>query len=181
METETASETSLPCEEKTTEVPSPAEKSSKTVPKPEPISDTITFARREFDCGICFSLLYEPITIECGHTYCRDCLSRAFKRQKHCPLCRRHSTFDPFTHPHNILISKLLEKYDQKMYRQRSEELKRERSERKQRFPIFSSRTPEFPFCKIGLHIYESKYRIMVDRVLRLERVHVTPHLFLRI
>ena len=41
-------------------------------------------------CSICFRLFYEPISINCGHTYCRSCIGRALsaKASQECPVCR---------------------------------------------------------------------------------------------
>jgi hypothetical protein len=30
----------------------------------------------DFDCALCLSLLYDPVTIPCGHTFCRNCLCK---------------------------------------------------------------------------------------------------------
>ena len=42
-------------------------------------------------CRVCIRLLYEPYTIECGHTFCYSCLVQWFERdqaKKSCPDCR---------------------------------------------------------------------------------------------
>ncbi len=42
-------------------------------------------------CRICIRPLYEPYTIECGHTFCYSCLRQWFDRdrtKKTCPDCR---------------------------------------------------------------------------------------------
>ncbi len=91
-----------------------------------PLNDADEFLsidRRDFDCPLCFQLLYEPITLECGHTFCRDCLYQAFQFKKHCPLCRKHSSIDTITSSSNILISKLLEKYNTIGYQTRGKEV----------------------------------------------------------
>ncbi|KAI9650144.1 E3 ubiquitin ligase [Ciborinia camelliae] len=47
--------------------------------------------RRSLTCSICDQLLYEPWTLQCGHTYCYSCLCQWFipnKRKKTCPECR---------------------------------------------------------------------------------------------
>ncbi|TNM95091.1 hypothetical protein fugu_017850 [Takifugu bimaculatus] len=42
-----------------------------------------------FSCYICFHLLEEPVTIPCGHTYCRRCITHLWDRQPvpSCPQC----------------------------------------------------------------------------------------------
>lgn len=42
-------------------------------------------------CRICVRPLFEPYTIECGHTFCYGCLAQWFEkdhRRKTCPDCR---------------------------------------------------------------------------------------------
>jgi hypothetical protein len=45
-----------------------------------------------FECGIC-ALVFNnssraPIILECGHSFCKDCLLRKLGPHKHCPYCR---------------------------------------------------------------------------------------------
>lgn len=45
----------------------------------------------DFTCGICLELFIEPVTLTCGHTTCKFCVSEWFKRnqnKRECPLCR---------------------------------------------------------------------------------------------
>ncbi|ELR19332.1 zinc finger, C3HC4 type (RING finger) domain containing protein [Acanthamoeba castellanii str. Neff] len=37
-------------------------------------------------CAICLDVLYEPVTITCGHTFCASCLLNV--ADKRCPACR---------------------------------------------------------------------------------------------
>ncbi len=49
-------------------------------------------------CRVCVRPLFEPYTIECGHTFCYGCLSRWFERdrtKKTCPDCRAETTRAP--------------------------------------------------------------------------------------
>lgn len=39
-------------------------------------------------CPICHKLFYEPVTTTCGHTFCKECLSRAVDFTQACPYCR---------------------------------------------------------------------------------------------
>lgn len=42
-------------------------------------------------CRVCVRPLFEPYTIECGHTFCYGCLIQWFEKDRHqktCPDCR---------------------------------------------------------------------------------------------
>lgn len=45
----------------------------------------------EQECSICFESIhkYNQIKTECGHFFCRTCLSRWYQRNITCPLCRK--------------------------------------------------------------------------------------------
>jgi len=36
------------------------------------------------------SLLFEPVTASCGHTFCRECLNRVLDHAPTCPACRAY-------------------------------------------------------------------------------------------
>ena len=71
----------------------------------EESSTEIIVNRHDFDCPLCFALLFDPITLECGHTFCRDCMIRCFEFKKHCPYCSYHcGNMDALTHNKNVLL-----------------------------------------------------------------------------
>jgi len=44
-----------------------------------------------YTCPICMDVLFEPVTLTCGHSYCIDCLyklEQQNKSKKECPACR---------------------------------------------------------------------------------------------
>ncbi|KAI1294943.1 E3 ubiquitin-protein ligase NRDP1 [Halotydeus destructor] len=57
--------------------------------------DTIRFVdlnpdlEEEFTCVICCGIIREPVVTQCGHTFCRNCVTRWIKTERNCPVCRK--------------------------------------------------------------------------------------------
>lgn len=55
--------------------------------------EVLEHIQEKFLCIICQELVYKPITLDCVHTFCHDCLKRAFKIESDacnsCPYCRK--------------------------------------------------------------------------------------------
>ncbi|XP_063786700.1 E3 ubiquitin-protein ligase TRIM39-like [Pseudophryne corroboree] len=50
--------------------------------------------RQELSCSICLSIYTDPVTLRCGHNFCRGCISRELDTQEEsgvysCPECRK--------------------------------------------------------------------------------------------
>lgn len=43
---------------------------------------------KEFQCGICLSLLRTPMQCKNGHIFCEDCIKRSLRSRPQCPTCR---------------------------------------------------------------------------------------------
>eukprot|EP00164_Ancoracysta_twista_P000668 GFYU01000886.1.p1 GENE.GFYU01000886.1~~GFYU01000886.1.p1 ORF type:complete len:395 (+),score=77.36 GFYU01000886.1:801-1985(+) len=73
-----------------------------------------------FQCPICISLLYEPVTTVCGHTFCHGCLVQATASTKQCAVCREHTDIPAHKLKVNLLLRDVvMEKYPN-MYKQRA-------------------------------------------------------------
>uniref|UniRef100_A0A8C6KCD6 LON peptidase N-terminal domain and ring finger 3 n=1 Tax=Nothobranchius furzeri TaxID=105023 RepID=A0A8C6KCD6_NOTFU len=69
----------------------------------------------DFSCGICLSFLLEPVTLPCGHSFCKRCLERERKEKERpvmCKECRGSSTVDDVqSYRVNVVLSNLLAKW----------------------------------------------------------------------
>uniref|UniRef100_A0A4W3H1I3 Uncharacterized protein n=1 Tax=Callorhinchus milii TaxID=7868 RepID=A0A4W3H1I3_CALMI len=45
----------------------------------------------ELNCAICLEFFNDPVSLDCGHNYCRSCITRSWKKQEEnsCPECRQ--------------------------------------------------------------------------------------------
>jgi hypothetical protein len=43
---------------------------------------------KDMECTICFEIFREPITTQCGHSYCRSCIAEWNQKNDTCPACR---------------------------------------------------------------------------------------------
>ncbi|XP_059403793.1 tripartite motif-containing protein 16-like [Carassius carassius] len=74
----------------------------------------ISVDQKEFMCAVCLDLLKDPVTIPCGHSYCKSCISGHWdqedqKRVYSCPQCRQ--TFSPRPAlARNTMLAEVVEK-----------------------------------------------------------------------
>lgn len=60
-----------------------------------PMDDLGDTAQMDYDeelrCPVCFLLLVDPTTLNCGHTMCKLCLARWYNvsKKKECTVCRQ--------------------------------------------------------------------------------------------
>eukprot|EP00754_Rhynchopus_humris_P052211 Rhum_TRINITY_DN9990_c0_g1::Rhum_TRINITY_DN9990_c0_g1_i1::g.36277::m.36277 len=108
--------------------------------------DGQTPLRRELagalECGVCLSLMVHPVTVPCGHSFCRHCLVEAVaKVSKKCPSCRADCDADLLKYPENkrlVEAARLVNpaEYDARA-KEANEQLRRlERSAKAVRLPV---------------------------------------------
>uniref|UniRef100_A0A673IZL0 Tripartite motif-containing protein 16-like n=1 Tax=Sinocyclocheilus rhinocerous TaxID=307959 RepID=A0A673IZL0_9TELE len=75
---------------------------------------SISWAEDQFCCPVCLDLLKDPVTIPCGHSYCKSCITNCWNQEDQkgiyrCPECKQ--TFKP--RPvlgKNVVLAKMVEK-----------------------------------------------------------------------
>ncbi|KAF5389047.1 hypothetical protein D9757_004896 [Collybiopsis confluens] len=121
----------------------------------------------ELNCEICFSLMYEPVTTPCQHTFCSRCLHRSLDHSSVCPLCRQGlPDFAYFVkHPQNHTMLKIILHACPSAYKERETILQVEEHNARVNTPIFVCQL-SFPGMPTLLHFFEPKYRLMLRRCL---------------
>lgn len=65
-----------------------------------------------FACGICEGALYQPVTLNCGHTFCRNCvLSDNNNNKSSCCYCKSCGARTTGVSETNVLVQRLVEKW----------------------------------------------------------------------
>ncbi|XP_043923982.1 E3 ubiquitin-protein ligase RNF135-like [Protopterus annectens] len=71
----------------------------------------------DLNCSICLDLFSDPVTLECQHTFCKGCIKKTWKEQRHvsssayrCPLCNREFDREPELNTINPTLRSLAEK-----------------------------------------------------------------------
>ncbi|XP_008067076.1 tripartite motif-containing protein 64-like [Carlito syrichta] len=71
-------------------------------------SDTLQAFQNELICSICMNYFLDPVTIDCGHSFCRPCLCLCWEEGQssmRCPECREISEKSDFKT--NVVLKKL--------------------------------------------------------------------------
>ncbi|MCJ1330506.1 hypothetical protein MMC10_007191 [Thelotrema lepadinum] len=130
-------------------------------------------ARSETECEVCYSLLLDPLTTPCGHTFCRKCVARVLDHSAACPICRRTLRITPGAtrEPSNKRLAKILtslcpEHLDARLHALETEEADRIAGNK---VPLFIC-TLSYPNMPTFLHIFEPRYRLMIRRAMETDR-----------
>jgi len=77
----------------------------------------------DFSCPVCTELLYKPVTIPCGHTFCKLCLDMSFSYKRCCPMCREPFQFSAAQVKSNVLLASIIEQNFAERYKLRGDEV----------------------------------------------------------
>ncbi|XP_069043968.1 E3 ubiquitin-protein ligase TRIM39-like [Lepisosteus oculatus] len=75
---------------------------------------TFPFSQDQFSCSVCLDLLKDPVTLLCGHSYCKGCIKNCWDQEDQtgiysCPQCRQTFTPRPDLH-RNTILAEVVEK-----------------------------------------------------------------------
>ncbi|KAL8674129.1 MAG: hypothetical protein Q9168_001466 [Polycauliona sp. 1 TL-2023] len=141
--------------------------------------------KTELDCQVCYALILDPLTTNCGHTFCRKCVARILDHSNLCPICRRTLLMRPgaINEPSNKRLSDLLTSLCPDLLAARAEAASQEEQAMAggANVPLFPC-TLAYPCMPTFLHIFEPRYRLMIRRAMengqgRFGMVMYNPHL----
>ena len=125
--------------------------------------------KSELDCHVCFGLMLDPITTNCGHTFCRQCVARVLDHSTQCPICRRALPIPPSLREvrSNHRLNKLLDTLCPELVASRAETAKEEEKILlgEKNVPLFVC-SLAYPSMPCFLHIFEPRYRLMIRRAI---------------
>ncbi|XP_076262889.1 LON peptidase N-terminal domain and RING finger protein 2 isoform X2 [Rhynchophorus ferrugineus] len=134
--------------------------------KTESVGKTVCkwITMEDFECLLCNRYLFVSVTTDCGHTFCRDCLTRVLDHRLACPLCRSSlSSYEYFkgtTELLNSILQSLLPEENQ------SQIEKSPTDNIEKCVPVFVC-TNAFPGVACPLEVHEARYRLLVRRCLQ--------------
>ncbi|KAL2800291.1 PUA-like domain-containing protein [Aspergillus keveii] len=124
--------------------------------------------RNELDCQVCYSLILDPLTTPCGHTFCRSCVTMALSHSNLCPFCRRklNMTTSVQSERINKRLSDLIQLFLPDAVASRRADLGSDlEAGTEGKIPLFVT-SLSFPTMPMALHIFEPRYRLMIQRVM---------------
>ncbi|SCV73816.1 BQ2448_6246 [Microbotryum intermedium] len=123
----------------------------------------------ELECQICFQLLHDPITSQCGHTFCQKCLVRSYDHSDKCPLCRHDfpSSVRFRSQPINFTTQRIILSLFPSLAEDRFAQIPAEERGADEGFdtPLFVC-TLAWPNLPTYIHIFEPRYRLMIRRAM---------------
>mmetsp|Transcript_58343 Transcript_58343/g.52553 ORF Transcript_58343/g.52553 Transcript_58343/m.52553 type:complete len:489 (-) Transcript_58343:323-1789(-) len=129
----------------------------------------VSYLRTEFECDICLDCYIEPLTLSCGHTFCRLCIIQIHSKcDKKCPLCKAVCPhIDPYLHSQNITINNCVKRITSpSRYNHRVSQLNKEKENLRKNIPVFILNMVRYPGMKLQLHLFEPRYLHMINRAI---------------
>eukprot|EP00752_Nemacystus_decipiens_P003471 g3206.t1 len=123
------------------------------------------------DCAVCLSLVVQPVSLSCGHTFCRLCLVNTLRRnKKQCPTCRAVCHNSAEDQPEDVMVAHIARTCFPEQYARRLKEIEGDRDSFNAELPIFYYNVPMFPGETLQLHLFEPRYKLMMKRIVNTSR-----------
>ncbi|CAN0073438.1 unnamed protein product, partial [Discosporangium mesarthrocarpum] len=101
-------------------------------------STTRVISQSALECAVCLALICQPVSLSCGHTFCRSCVVTTLRRnKKKCPSCRAVCHNNAEDQPENVMIADIVRTCFPDESRKRMLETETERSSWKALLPVF--------------------------------------------
>lgn len=118
------------------------------------------------ECGICLDLIVEPLTIACGHSFCRMCLHTCLRRSnKKCPACRAVCHAQPAIQPVSSMLASIARAAHPEKYAERERAAAVARAKWDAEIPLFFYNNPMVKGERLMLHLFEPRYKLMMQRI----------------
>lgn len=75
------------------------------------------------ECSVCQDVLFKPVTIACGHSFCKECCGKSLKINPQCPLCRTPCFVQENGLKENVTLKSIVEtKYPEQTKRRQNKQ-----------------------------------------------------------
>ncbi|XP_059815945.1 nuclear factor 7, ovary-like [Hypanus sabinus] len=121
----------------------------------------------EVICPVCLDFFTDPVILECGHNFCRSCITRCWEREERnsCPECREE--FADRTLRVNRALANLAEKFRNLNLNPKGKESKRHCEEHEEELKLFceTDKTLICMICAVAEEHREHRFRPIKEAV----------------
>lgn len=118
-------------------------------------------SEEDLECLLCRQCLSDPVTTPCGHTFCRDCLTRVLDHRLSCPLCVCQLSVGDYLRGTSEVLEQAIQFLFPELTKPESHH-----SATTAQIPVFVC-TNAFPGVACPLYVNEPRYRLLIRRCLQ--------------
>ncbi|CAD8148500.1 unnamed protein product [Paramecium octaurelia] len=75
----------------------------------EVIDFTLNNVLQQLDCVICYNVMKDPVSMKCGHSFCKECRAQDQNNSRKCPICRVEQVDEIYLSENNKFLAKLIQ------------------------------------------------------------------------